>query len=328
MKNNLFNNARILITGSSGSWGTELITQLLQTNVKEIIGYARGEFNQVTSERYFNNPRLKIVVGDVRDFGELTHACKDIDFVFHLAALKHVPVAEKQPYEAIKTNINGTRNAIRAAIECGVKKFIDVSSDKAVLPINTYGISKALGEKLTLNASKLGSKTQFMVVRGGNVLGTAGSVVPFWIDQIKKYNEISVTDKRMTRYFLTLSEAINLLFTATKSNINGGLLVMNMPSCKILDLAEVLINHYGNKYTKIKEIGIRSGEKINELLISKYEAINAYKYNKDYSLIMDKVTSKLTKKYKKVEFKEYNSSTYLMNKKEIKKLLDKGGFLK
>ena len=250
--NNQFDNKRVLVTGGSGSWGNELITQLLETKVKEIISYARGEFNQVSLQRKFNDPRLKIVVGDVRDYGELKHACKDIDIVFHLAALKHVPVCERQPYEAIKTNINGTRNIVRASIECNVKKVIDVSSDKAVLPINTYGMTKAVGEKLTLNASTLGSKTQFMCIRGGNVLGTNGSVVPLFINQIKRYNKITITDGKMTRYFLTLPEAIKLLFVATKSDINGGLFVMKMPACKIADLADVMIKRYGNKETKKK----------------------------------------------------------------------------
>ncbi|KKN13903.1 hypothetical protein LCGC14_1001720 [marine sediment metagenome] len=321
-----FKNKIILITGSSGSWGTELITQLLKTKVKEIRGLARGEFNQVKSTRKFKDPRFKIIIGDIRDYGKLKFACRKVDYVFHLSALKHVPICEDFPYEAIKTNINGTRNLVRAAIDNKVKIVVDVSTDKAVLPINTYGMTKAIGEKLTLNASRLSDNTKFMVVRGGNVLGTAGSVVPFWIDQIKRFNKITITDKKMTRYFLTLSEAIKLLFVAIESKKNGGLFVMKMPSCKIIDLAEVLKDHYGNKDTKIEIMGIRPGEKLNEVLISKHETPNAYKYGKNYYLINLDI-NKPIKKLKKVTFKEYNSTQNAMNKKQIKELLKKGGFL-
>lgn len=323
---NQFDEKRILISGGSGSWGKELITQLLETDIKEIRSYARGEFNQVSIQRKFNDPRLKIITGDVRDYGELKYACKDIDIVFHLAALKHVPVCERQPYEAIKTNINGTRNVVRASIECGVKKVIDVSSDKAVLPVNTYGMTKAVGEKLTLNASTLGSGTQFMCVRGGNVLGTAGSVIPFWIDQIKRFNKISITNEKMTRYFLTLPEAIKLLFVATKSDINGGLFVMKMPACKVTDLADVMIERYGNPKTQKSVIGTRPGEKIHEVLVSKYESPNAFEYSDNYYLVMDKPTAEIIRGYDKVDFLEYISNDNLMNKTKINALLQIGGF--
>ncbi len=322
-----FKNKIILVDGSSGSWGTELITQLLEKGVKEVRGLARGEFNQVTLERKFNDSRLKIIIGDVRDYGKVKWACKDVDYVFHLSAMKHVPICEDFPYEAIKTNINGTRNVVRAAIDNNVKLVVDVSTDKAVEPINTYGMTKAIGEKLTLNASKLNSKTKFMVVRGGNVLGTAGSVVPFWIDQIKRFNKVTITDENMTRYFLTLPEAIKLLFVAMRSQRNRGLFVMNMPACRITDLAKVVIKYYGNKSTKIEVTGIRPGEKLDEVLISKHEVHQAYEYGKDYYLInLD--ADKTIKKLKKVTFKEFNSAENLMDDKEIEELLRKGGYLK
>ena len=288
-----FKDKIILITGGTGSWGQELTKQLLQFDVKEISILARNEFNQVSMKRKFNDPRLKIEIGNVRDYGKLKFACKNVNYVFHLSALKHVPICEEFPYEAIKTNIEGTRNIIRASIDNEVEKVIDVSSDKAVLPINTYGLTKAIGEKLILNALRIGSKTKFICIRGGNVLGTAGSVVSFWIDQIKRFNKITITDKKMTRYFLTLPEAIKLLFVAMKSNINGALFVMKMPSCKIIDLAKVMIEHYGNKDTKIKEIGIRPGEKIDEVLVSKHESPYTYKYGDNYYLISYKDLSHL-----------------------------------
>lgn len=319
----MFDNQKILITGGTGSWGTELTKQLLEFNPKEIIIYSRNEANQVSFYRNFNDNRLKMVIGDVRDFGELKHACEGVDYVFHLSALKHVPVCENQPYESVKTNIDGTRNVIRACVDNNVKIMADVSSDKAVLPINTYGMCKAIGEKLTLNASLLNCNTKFMVIRGGNVMGTAGSVIPLFINQIKRYNKITLTNKEMTRYFLSLPEAIKLLFTAIESDINGALFIMKMPACRIIDLAEVLIEYYGNQDTKIEEIGIRPGEKLNEVLISEHESPYTYIYDDNYYFISHKEVD-----YPKVDFKEYNSSTNLMNKKEIKALLNKGGFLK
>lgn len=318
-------NKIILITGGTGSWGQELTKQLLEFDVKQVRILARNEFNQVSMKRAFNDPRLKIEIGNVRDYGKLKFACKNVNYVFHLSALKHIPICEEFPYEAIKTNINGTRNIIRASIDNEVEKVIDVSSDKAVLPINTYGMTKAIGEKLILNALKIESKTKFMCIRGGNVLGTQGSVVPFFINQIKRFNKITITDEKMTRYFLTLPEAIKLLFVAMKSDMNGALFVMKMPSCKIIDLAEVIIEYYGDKNTKIEEIGIRPGEKLNEVLVSKHEVLNTYEYNNKYYLISHKHLSHL---YKKVEFKEYNSATNLMNKKEIQDLLKRGDYLK
>ena len=326
---NPFDNKVVLITGGSGSWGTELITQLLKTNVKEIRSLARGEFMQVSLKRKFNDSRLKIIIGDIRDYGKVDFACKNVDIVFHLSAVKHVPIAEEFIYECIKTNINGTRNIVRASIANEVKKVVDVSSDKAVSPNNVYGASKFIGEKLILNGAKLESKTQFMVIRGGNVLGSAGSVVPYWIDQIRRYGKITVTNREMTRYFLTLPEAIKLLFVAMESDINGGLFVMRMPSCKIVDLAKVLIEYYGNKDTKIEITGIRPGEKIDEVLISKHEALNAYEYGKNYYLIT--TNPDWTVRYDKTldkTMEEYNSFQRLMNKEEIKELLKRGGYLK
>ncbi len=320
----MFKNKTILITGGTGSWGQELTRQLLQFKVKEIRILARNEYNQVAMKRKFNDSRLKIEIGNVRDYGKMKFACRNVNYVFHLSALKHVPICEEFPYEAIKTNINGTRNVIRASIDNEVEIVVDVSSDKAVLPINTYGMTKAIGEKLILNASKLGSKTKFMVIRGGNVLGTSGSVVPFWIDQIKKDNKITITDKTMTRYFLTLPEAIKLLFVAMRSDKNGGLFVMKMPACKITDLAKVLKRHYGNESTYIIEIGIRAGEKLDEVLISKHECADTYKWGENYYLITDIPY----KKSKKVVFKEYNSSDNLMSLSQIEELLKRGGYIK
>jgi UDP-N-acetylglucosamine 4,6-dehydratase len=333
---NMFLEKKILITGGSGSWGNELTKQLLEKDPKEIIIYSRGELAQVNMERKFRNPKLKFVIGDVRDYETLRRTLKGVDYVYHLSALKHVPVCENQPQEAIKTNIDGTTNIINAAIENGVKNVVDVSTDKACLPINLYGMTKAIGEKLIIQANNLSSTTKFSCVRGGNVLGSNGSVVPFFIDQIKKFNKVTITDSRMTRYFLTLSEAIHLLFKATEHSIGGETFVMNMPSFFISDLAKVLIEHYGNKDTKVEEIGIREGEKLHEMLVSEHESPNTYAFDEDYYSILPSIKMETMeailnyykyKNIKKVDFKEFTSEDNLKGKIILKEFLKKGGFL-
>ena len=194
-------------------------------------------------------------------------------------------------------------------------------------------MTKAVGERLIIQANKLQGTTRFVCIRGGNVLGTNGSVVPYFISQIKTKNEARLTDKNMTRYFITLSEAIQLLFKASEKSFGGETFVMHMPACKISDLANVLIDHYGNKNTKVVEIGVRPGEKYDEVLVSRYEAPNTYEYDENYYLIfpwlhIDGFLDHYQQaKLKKVRFAEYSSSTELMNKEQIKNMLNKGGFL-
>jgi len=321
----MFKEKIILLTGGTGSWGREATNQLLQYAPKEIRIYSRNECNQVTMKREYNNPKLKFIIGDVRDYEQLDFACREVDYVLHLAALKHVPVAEEFPYECIKTNIIGTENLIKAAIHNKIKRVIDVSSDKSCDAAGVYGATKFIAERMVLHANAYSSNTEFQCIRGGNVLGSAGSVVGLFISQIKRDNKITITDERMTRYFITLQEAIKLIFTAIKSSIIAATYIMNMPSCKIIDLSEVIIEHYGNKDTKIEITGIRPGEKLHEVLISKTEALNSYVYSDEYFVIFPFDTTRID--LEKVDFAEYNSSTKLMNKKEIKALLNKGGFL-
>jgi len=256
---------------------------------------------------------------------------RGIDYVFHLAALKHVPVCENQPQESIKTNINGTVNIINAAIKHKVKRVIDVSSDKAVSPTNLYGMTKAVGEKLIIQANMLAETTDFICIRGGNVLGSNGSVVPLFIEQIKKSNGITVTDGSMTRFFLTLSEAIALLFKAAESSVGGETYVMNMPSFKISTLAQVLIDHYGNDKTFIKEVGIREGEKVDEVLISGHEVKRSYVFSEDYYAILPELTINKDYRYltdkQKVTFDSFSSKHAVKDAKYLRNLLSKGGFL-
>jgi len=319
----MFKDKTILVTGGTGSWANELVTQLLPQKPKQIRLYSRGELAQVTMERKYRNPTLDFIIGDVRDYEEVEYACHGVDYVFHMAALKHVPICQRYPKEAIKTNIQGTENVIRAALENHVIKVIDVSTDKACSPINTYGMTKSVGERLILSADKDSKHTRFSIIRAGNVMGSNGSVIGLWMNQIKEQNKVCVTDLTMTRYFMTLPEAISLVFLAAEFKQSGGIFVMKMPACKIVDLAQVLIDTYGNAETKIEEIGIRPGEKIHEVLISRDEAIGAYCYTDNYYFIHNKDCG-----FPKVPFKEYASNTKLMNNAEIKTLLINGGFIK
>lgn len=329
----MFKDKVVMISGGSGSWGNELTKQLLEKNPKKIIAFSRGELAQVSMERKFKDSRIEFIIGDIRDANAVDRlfSNKQIDYVYHLAALKHVPVCENQPQEAIKTNITGTTNLINSSIKYKVKKFVDVSTDKCVSPTNLYGFTKAVGEKLAIQANNLTKDTDFVCIRGGNVLGSNGSVVPLFIDQIKRYNKITITVGDMTRFFLTLSEAISLLFQATEYSVGGETYVMNMPSFFISDVAKVLIKHYGDDETTIEEIGIREGEKIHELLVSEHESPRTYIFNNDYYVITPEL--KINRDYEhlknlnKVNFEKFASTDNIKDEYYLTQLLDKGGFL-
>jgi len=322
-------NETVLVTGGTGSWGNELTKQLLERGVKEIRIFSRNEFSQVTMERKFNDSRITFIIGDVREPYALMEACKGVDTIFHLAALKHIPVCEKYPWEAVRTNIEGTRNVIEAAIASKVRKVIDVSSDKAVSPLNLYGMTKAVGEKLIIQANNRTEDTKFVCVRGGNVLGSNGSVVPHFLNLIHQGKSVTITDERMTRYFLTLSEAISLLFVATEVDVPGAVFVMKMPACTISDLAWTLLLAEGSPGQEVIATGIRQGEKLHEVLISREEAPYAYEWGENYYVIdFSGVFSKNQKQHKRVEFVEYSSNRSLISTEEIKKMLVRGGFLR
>jgi UDP-N-acetylglucosamine 4,6-dehydratase/5-epimerase len=326
----MFDGSRIFVSGATGSWGQTLITMLLSKyNVEEIVCFSRGELQQVLMKRKFNNPKLKFVIGDIRDYNAVKMATRQTDYIFHLAALKHVPVCEENVQETIKTNIEGTTNIVNAAIENRVRKVIDVSSDKAVEPINLYGMTKAVGEKIIVQANDLTDYTRFVCIRGGNVMGSSGSVIPFFIEQIKSGGPITLTDHKMTRFFLTLEEAIQLLFKASIDSIGGETFVMNMPACYIKDLAEVLMDVYGR--VEIKETGMRPGEKLDEMLISHHESSLSYCYDDNYFLTLpSNYNQALAVRYQDCRpfpHTEFSSKTTIMNKKEIKEMLKKGKFI-
>lgn len=328
----MFKDKVILVTGGTGSWGKTLTRTLLRDNPREIRIFSRNEYAQVLMQREFGyDYRLKFVIGDVRDYDAVDSGCKGADYVFHLAALKHVPVCEHQPTEALKTNVLGTENIIRASIAQKVLKVIDVSTDKAVDPINTYGMTKAIGEKLMIHANYLSEHTRFTCIRGGNVLGTNGSVVPLFIQQLKSGGELTITHSQMTRFFLTLEEAIKLLLKAARTAIGGEMFVMKMKACRITDVAEALADHYLGQPVSLKEIGMRPGEKLHEVLVSRYESPYTYKYNEQYFVILpSNPPAHLYKQYshlQRVNLDEYHSNDSLISNQEIVDLLREGGFI-
>lgn len=322
-------NAKVLITGGAGSWGKELTQLLLATDVQEIVILSNGELHVVNMSRepLFSDKRITYVIGDIRDLETLREHFRDVDYVFHLAALKHVPVCEKQPVEAIKINVDGTINVVTAAIENKVKQVIYVSTDKAVDPINTYGMTKLLGEKVILQANANNHNTKFIVVRSGNVLGTNGSVIPLFKKLIAERNAITLTDEDMTRFFITIQEAIKLLLDASNFTVGGEIFVLKMHSFFMKDVASAVIEKYGNSDTKIIDIGLRPGEKIHELLISKHEAINTYHYNDKYFVILPATKiEQLSQHYDKLKlipfgYKEYNSCDTWTSIEQLKALI-------
>ncbi|MBO7744765.1 polysaccharide biosynthesis protein [Paenibacillus sp. MWE-103] len=326
----MFTNQRILVTGGTGSWGYELIRQLLPQQPKQIIVFSRNESSQVAMSRSFEDPRLSFCIGDIRDKEALMRACERVDYVFHLAALKHVPVCEDQPYEALKTNVIGTQNVIEAAIANNVKRVIYISTDKAANPSNFYGMTKAIGEKLIVYANLLNSDTTFVCVRGGNVLGTNGSVVHLFTNQIRAKRQVRITDMRMTRFFLTLQDAITLLFKASQESVGGEIFVMTMPTCRIVDLAAVLMEDMGID-AEMVETGTRPGEKIHEILLTEHESTTTVAYDDEYLVILPTIDIPGLRQHygahAKVDFDSYCSSESLMSKDEIRAMLVRGGFL-
>lgn len=338
---NLFTSKTILIPGGSGSWGNELTRQLLEFNPAKIIIYSRGEIAQVAMQRKFNNPKLQFVIGDVRDRNALSRlfASTEIDYVFHLAALKHVPICENEPWEAVATNIAGISNVIDAVLTAGtVKKFFLVSTDKAVDPVNVYGNTKAIAEKMVIKANCRTTRTEFLTIRGGNVLGTNGSIVPYLIEQIQTKNEVTITDRRMTRYFMPVQDAIRLLFFAAEHGIGGETYVMNMPSFYIVDLALLLIDEYGNNDTKMIVTGAREGEKMHETLISKSEVPRTKYINNDFHVIYPAMNvNRLHGQHYWDDYEvfnavnehsEFTSYQALKSSELLKQLLQNGGFIK
>ena len=279
----IFNNKTILITGGTGSFGKKFVERILRDySPKKIIIYSRDEYKQYVMREKFKkyDDKLRFFIGDVRDKDRLYRAFRGVDIVIHAAALKQVPAAEYNPIEAIKTNIDGAINIVDAAIDCQVEKVVALSTDKAVNPINLYGATKLVSDKLFVsgNAYSGGSKTVFSVVRYGNVSGSRGSVIPFFQSKLaQNITELPITDLRMTRFWITLDQGVDLVFKAIREAKGGEIYVSKIPSFKITDLAKAM-----NPNGSIKEVGIREGEKLHEIMITREDSMTTYEYDDTY----------------------------------------------
>jgi len=324
----IFAGKTLLITGGTGSFGNAVMKRFLSTSIKEIRIFSRDEKKQEDMRRFYKNPKIKFYIGDVRQEGSLADAMVGVDYVFHAAALKQVPSCEFFPIEAVKTNVLGTENVLNAAIHAGVKKVICLSTDKAVYPINAMGISKAMMEKVFIAKARTidSSKTLICGTRYGNVMASRGSVIPLFIDQIKSGLPLSVTDPNMTRFLMSLEEAVELVLHSFMHGKQGDIMVQKSPASTVEDLAKALIELFGTK-NKIQVIGTRHGEKLYETLLTKeefavsedmgnYYRIPADNRDLNYDVYVSSGSPKLS------SLTEYNShNTKRLNIQEIKQKL-------
>lgn len=321
----MFKDKTLLITGGTGSFGNAVMERFLHTDIKEIRIFSRDEKKQDDMRKLYSNDKLKFYIGDVRDLASVRYAMNEVDYVFHAAALKQVPSCEFFPMEAVKTNVIGTENVLNASIEYGIKKVICLSTDKAAYPINAMGISKAMMEKVFVAKAKTVSpqKTLICGTRYGNVMASRGSVIPLFIEQIKNGEPLTVTDPEMTRFLMSLEEAVELVVFAFQHANAGDIMVQKSPASTIADLAQA-VKELFNAENEIKIIGTRHGEKLFETLLTREEHVVAddlegfYRVPADNrDLNYDKYFEKGNKKLSSDE--EYNShNTYRLTIEQIK----------
>ena len=332
----MFKGKKVLITGGTGSLGSALTQRLLTENVDTIRIFSRNENKQLEMDSKFHDDRLRFLLGDVRDYNRLTRACEDIDIVFHAAALKHVPIIEYNPFEAIKTNVIGSQNVIDACLEEDVEKAICIGTDKAVSPLNTYGATKSLMEKLFITASNYlkneRHKTKFIALRYGNVLGSSGSVIPKFINQIKNNGKITITDPNMTRFSISMDEALDFILKVTEIGKGSEIFVPKLKAYSLMDVKDALFDLLGKTDEEI--VGIRPGEKVNEVLINKDEMKYCWEYQDMYLITNPSVrrfipsTNEFPGK-KKIESMEVYSSDAVekIPKEELKKVFTDLGLI-
>jgi len=334
----IFAGKKILITGGTGSLGQALTKRLLEMGADTIRIFSRNESKQVEMEDNITDDRLRFFIGDIRDFHRLSKAVEGADFVFHTAALKHVPKIEYNPFEAIKTNVVGTQNVIEASLGANVDKVVCVSTDKAVSPLNTYGATKLLAEKLFVSANnyldKKKYRTKFFAVRYGNVLGSSSSVIPKFIEQIKANKQVTITDPKMTRFSITMNEALDLILNAIPSAKGSEIFVPKLRAYNIVDVKNALtelISDTGEKIT-----GIRTGEKLHETLINEDEIRYSWEFENMYmiasplyTLFNDKNIKESYQGIKKIEdVQKYSSdSVEKISVKELKTIIENAGLL-
>lgn len=292
----LFANKTLLITGGTGSFGNAVLNRFLNTDIGEIRIFSRDEKKQDDMRHEFQAKmpevagKIKFYIGDVRDIQSVRNAMHGVDYIFHAAALKQVPSCEFFPIEAVKTNVLGTENVLTAAIEAGVKNIVCLSTDKAAYPVNAMGTSKAMMEKVVVAKSRNvdPSKTKICCTRYGNVMCSRGSVIPLWIEQIRSGSPITITDGNMTRFIMSLDEAVDLVLFAFEHGENGDILVQKAPACTIQTQAEAVCELFGGNKSAIKVIGIRHGEKMYETLLTNEECANAIDMGDFYRVPSDK----------------------------------------
>ena len=331
----LFTNKTLLITGGTGSFGNAVLNRFLRTDIGEIRVFSRDEKKQDDMRHEFQAKmpevaeKIKFYIGDVRDIASVKNAMHGVDYIFHAAALKQVPSCEFFPIEAVKTNVLGTENVLTAAIEEGVKTVICLSTDKAAYPVNAMGTSKAMMEKVIVAKSRTVSpeKTKICCTRYGNVMCSRGSVIPLWIDQIKAGNPITITDPNMTRFIMSLDEAVDLVLFAFEHGTSGDILVQKAPACTIKTQAEAVCELFGGDKENIKVIGIRHGEKMYETLLTNEECANAVDMGNFYRVPSDKRGLNYDKYFNKGDAKrnvltEFNShNTELLDIERVKQKL-------
>ena len=326
----VFKDKILLITGGTGSFGNAVLNRFLRTDIGEIRIFSRDEKKQddMRHEYQARMPevanKIKFYIGDVRNKSTLKYAMKGVDYVFHAAALKQVPSCEFFPMEAVKTNVIGTDNTLDAAIDAGVKCVICLSTDKAAYPINAMGITKAIEEKIAVAKSRYSGETKICCTRYGNVMCSRGSVIPLWIDQIRHGDPITLTEPKMTRFIMSLEEAVDLVLFAFEHGQNGDILVQKAPACTIQTQAEAVCELFGGKKEEIKVIGIRHGEKMYETLLTNEECAKAEDMGNFYRVPADNRTLNYDKYFKEGDVKrvtltEFNSdNTYRLNLEETK----------
>lgn len=334
-RKNIFDNKTLLITGGTGSFGNAVLRKFLNTDIKEIRIFSRDEKKQDDMRHFYQNPKIKYFIGDVRDKRSIDNAMKGVDFVFHAAALKQVPSCEFFPLEAVNTNVFGCQNVLDSAMENDAKKVIVLSTDKAVYPINAMGLSKALSEKIMIAKSRNtnGNGIVFCGTRYGNVMASRGSVIPLFVEQIKSAKPLTITEPSMTRFMMTLEDAVDLVLFAFNNGQNGDIFVQKSPAATIETVAKALLELY-NSNSEIKVIGIRHGEKIFETLVNREEMAKAEDLKNYYRIPADTRDLNYNKFFlegesKIIQTEEYTShNTYRLNLEETKELLLKLRFIR
>jgi UDP-N-acetylglucosamine 4,6-dehydratase/UDP-glucose 4-epimerase len=326
----MFAGKKILITGGTGSLGQALTRRLLKTDVSAIRIFSRNENKQVMMESEFHDKRLRFLIGDVRDKERLITALEDIDIVFHAAALKHVPVIEYNPFESIKTNVIGSQNVIDACLQQDVETAICIGTDKAVSPLNTYGATKLLMEKLFVTANNYLNRekhrTKFLAVRYGNVVGSSGSVIPKFIEQIKAKKKLTITDPKMTRFSITMEQALDLIIDTAINGKESEIYVPKLKAYSIMDVKDTLFELLGNTGEEV--VGIRAGEKLHEVLINRDEIRASWDLGDKYMIANplkdeDIIRKSYSNKIKKIQGMDTYSSDNVekLSKAELKKII-------